>query len=116
MGCCFSHLSHVCTVCRFRVDGEDVKIDIFDLAGQPYFYEVIEALLLECVQGALHAFHSSLATAATITCSAKRQLLTYMLPQLELRTYVEHEQPIHFYTSYDLRTPLCNVQPGQKLC
>ena len=52
------------TVYRFRVDGEDVKIDIFDLAGQPYFYEVIAALPPECVQSALHVFYSSLATAA----------------------------------------------------
>ena len=48
------------TVYRFRVDGEDVKIDIFDLAGQLYFYEVIAALPLECIA----CFYSSLATAA----------------------------------------------------
>ena len=25
---------------RFRFEEEDVKIDVFDLAGQPFFYEV----------------------------------------------------------------------------
>lgn len=34
------------------MDGEDVKIDIFDLAGQPYFYEVTAAAYAagDCVE------------------------------------------------------------------
>ena len=42
--------SFLCSSYRFQVDGKDVKIDIFDLAGQPYFYEVIGALPVICTE------------------------------------------------------------------
>ena len=95
------------TVYRFRVDGEDVKIDIFDLAGQPYFYEVIAALPPECVQSALHVFYSSLATAANHMQCWKAT--SDMLPQLELHSMKDYL----FTASCDLlHCTMCN--PGQE--
>ena len=95
------------TVYRFQVDGEDVKIDIFDLAGQPYFYEVIAALPPECVQSALHVFYSSLATAANHMQCWKAT--SDMLPQLELHSMKDYL----FTASCDLlHCTMCN--PGQE--
>jgi GTPase SAR1 family protein len=37
-------------VTKFQFEDEDVKIDVFDLAGQPFFYEVCCAHTYVCVR------------------------------------------------------------------